>query len=108
MKITLILRLLCIMLLALAVYVLPPLSSRVLWPVFSFFIWFSLPQRDKNDKWDTQPDWSAHRDDTYGYLLLSAPSEKSLEMVYLSKSYNVHDQATIVRTQPIGNWTFTH
>jgi len=64
--------------------------------------------REKNSDFNNdQPDWSADRDDTYGYLLLSAPTENALEMVYLSKSFKVHDSATIVRTQPITNWSFT-
>jgi len=65
--------------------------------------------RDKNSDFNTdQPSWSAERDTKYGYLLMSAPDENHLEMVYTSKSFNVHDSATITRTEPITNWSFSH
>ena len=64
---------------------------------------------EKNtDFQNDQPSWSADRETKYGYLLMSAPDESTFEMVYLSKSYNVHDSATITRTEPITNWTFSH
>jgi len=64
---------------------------------------------DKNSDFDlVQPSWSADRDTKYGYLLMSAPNENTLQMVYLSKSFNEHDSATITRTQAISDWTFAH
>merc|ERR1712137_1148830 len=61
--------------------------------------------RDKNSDFNSdQPSWSADRETKYGSLLLSAPDENTFEMVYLSKSFNVHDSATITRTEPITNW----
>jgi acid phosphatase type 7 len=64
--------------------------------------------RGKNDDFLSPPEWSAHQDDTYGFLLMSAPDQFSLEMVYLSKSFHVHDSATITRSTNITNWTFSH
>ena len=64
---------------------------------------------DKNSDFDVvEPLWSADRDDKYGYLLMSAPDEYTFEMAYVSKSYNVHDSATITRTQLPSVWTFPH
>ena len=63
--------------------------------------------REKNTDFDDDtPSWSAERETKYGYLVMSAPDENTFEMVYLSKSFNAHDQATITRTQPITNWSF--
>jgi len=65
--------------------------------------------REQNSDFDIiKPSWSAYRDDAFGYLLLSAPDENSLEMIYMSKSYTIHDSATIERTKPITDWTFKH
>ena len=64
---------------------------------------------DKNSDFvDPEPSWSADRDDKYGYLFASAPDSNTLQLYYLSKSFNVHDSATIQRTTVISTWSFTH
>jgi len=64
--------------------------------------------RDKNSDFDSPPDWNAHQDDKYGYLLISAADEYSMQMSYISKSFKVHDDATITRTSIPSEWTFFH
>jgi len=65
--------------------------------------------KEKNDDFiSPSPDWSAYQDDKYGYLLLSAADEYEMQLVYLSKSWNVQDSATITRTSIPTNWSFTH
>lgn len=55
--------------------------------------------KNKDEDWeDPLPDWSAAQELKYGYMLMSAPDAYSIDMAFVSKSYNPYDNVTISRT----------
>ena len=91
------------------VYQSNPTASDYVNPAAPIYYVCGTGGRDKDSSFLTpEPSWSADRDDKYGYLFASAPDQNSIQLYYLSKSFNVHDSATIQRTTPITNWAFVH
>lgn len=72
-------------------------------PFFSYLLCILISlnhkQVDKNEKWAVPPPpFNAAEVDKYGYLLMSAPDAYTLDMAFISKSFNVYDNCTITRS----------